>query len=440
MTIPHPLERDLGTLWEFCWRARTFVQRGPTRDGEKQLFARGLIAYAIELATAVGWLTTIKNGPGAMTLMTTLEATQQTIEQIVNEMSDNDVRSVLRARKGTIKVNVEKWKNTVEKRFRKEVDSPLRSDCRHGGSIHWGWLMEAEGEEREYEYSVKKQRAAVMGADAALVLILELFGEAAQEHQQWNYEQITGNTWREEDLDWNTSTNGVHWNGPYRTIQPKPLPKEMPQVLKAIKEYENTASIVFANWGERRTEDTQEPWGDYRLYSTKTALAVGESVYNLIRAGMYGAAFALARASWESAANAHFVWNETPSQQLLQFLQNEDRHVDRSIPLPKFHTKWQVPTAKKWAILKETNAMVLAELAKGERVQGQRWATKVSNSEHCPYSEDELTNLIRCTAMNLMFLKASYFHFKVAESTDMFERLMDQWKPKWPAFQVLETG
>ena len=38
-----------------------------------------------------------------MTLMTTLGATQMTIDHLVNEMDDNDLRSVLRAPKGTIK-------------------------------------------------------------------------------------------------------------------------------------------------------------------------------------------------------------------------------------------------------------------------------------------------------------------------------------------------
>ena len=83
----HPLERYLHTLWEFCRRVRTGIREGPTTKSEKQIFAYGLVAYAIELATGVGWLTTVKNGPGAITLMTTLEAVQKTIEQVVNVMA-----------------------------------------------------------------------------------------------------------------------------------------------------------------------------------------------------------------------------------------------------------------------------------------------------------------------------------------------------------------
>ena len=151
---------------------------------------------------------------------------------------------------------------------------------------------------------------------------------------------------------------------------------------------------------------------------------------------MYGAAFALARASWESAANAHYVWNERPSRQVLQFLQQEDNHGDRPVPLPKSQAGWKHRIARRWASLKGTSASTLAELAKGERVQGQRWAPKVRNPEHCPYSEGEISNLVRFAAMNLMFLKAGYFHFEEAESRDMFERLMNRWKPEWPTFQV----
>ena len=75
MAALHSLEKDLATLWEFCRRAKAGIQGRPTRNSEQQVFTRGLVAYAIELATAVGWLTTVKNGPGAMTLMATLEAT-----------------------------------------------------------------------------------------------------------------------------------------------------------------------------------------------------------------------------------------------------------------------------------------------------------------------------------------------------------------------------
>ena len=94
-------------------------------------------------------------------------------------------------------------------------------------------------------------------------------------------------------------------------------------------------------------------------------------------------------------------------------------------PLPKSREGWKDPTARRWALLKGTSAKVLAELAKGERLQGQRWAPRVCNPEHCPYSEGELTNLVRFAEMNLMFLKASYFHFEHEESTDMFVKLMD---------------
>ena len=280
------------------------------------------------------------------------------------------------------------------------------------------------------------QRRAVLGADAALVLILSLFGEAAEEDQIWNYEQITGKVWQDVDLYWDTSTNGVPWNAPYRTIQRQSPPKGMSPVSEVIKEYEKTAPEIFSVWGEQRPEDTQEPWGEYRLYTTKTALALGESVYNLIVAGMYGAAFALARTSWESAANAHYVWNEIPNQQVLRFLLEEHAHESQRIPLPKSQAGWKHPIAKKWARMKGTRMSLLAELANGERVQGQRWAAKIGNPEHCPYSEGEITNLVRFAAMNLMFLKAGYFHFDEAESMDTFERLMDRWEPEWPIFQV----
>ena len=53
--------------------------------------------------------------------MTTLGATQTTIEHLVNEMDDNDLRSVLRAPKGTIKVKVANWKNTTAKEFREAL-------------------------------------------------------------------------------------------------------------------------------------------------------------------------------------------------------------------------------------------------------------------------------------------------------------------------------
>ena len=434
----HPLETDLATLWEFCRRVKILVREKSIPHSEKQIFARGLVTYATELATAVGWLTTKKIGPGAMSLMTTLEATQKTIEHVVNEMDDNDLRSVLRDPKGRIKVNVANWKNTTAKEFRQTVDSQLRNDCRHGGSIHWLWLREAEGRELDCEHPIKNQRIAVLGADAALVLILELFGEVAEEDQKWNYEQIAGNVWRDEDLDWHTSTNGQPWNAPYNQRQ-RP-PKGMSQLSEAIDQYERSASLVFGKWGERRAEDTCEPWGEYRLYATKTAQALGESVYDLVAAGMYGAAFALARASWESAANAHYVWNEEPSQQVLTFLQWDDGHMDRSVPLPNSQAGWNHPIAKEWACLKEKHATAFAELAKGERAQGQRWAPKVDDPEHCPYTERELTNLVGSAAMNLMFVKASYFHFEEADSRQRFEKLMDRWKPVWPTFQPLASA
>ena len=38
--------------------------------------------------------------------------------------------------------------------------------------------------------------------------------------------------------------------------------------------------------------------------------------------------------------------------------------------------------------------------------------------------------------MNLLFLKASYFHFEHEESKDTFVKLMDQWEPEWPTFEV----
>ena len=437
MAALHPLERDLATLWEFCRRAKTGIRGGPTTNSEQQIFTYGLVAYAIELATAVGWLTTVKNGPGAMTLMVTLEATHKTIEQVINVMDANDLRSVLRAPKGKIKVDLAKWTSPMAKQFWKAVDSPLRTDCRHGGSVHWGWLMEADEAGRIWEHSVGNQRKAVMGANAAMVQIVNLFGDAAEDDLEWNYQQITGNVWREEDLNWDASTSEVPWYAPYRAIQRQAPPRGMSQVLQAINEYEKTASLVFdIEWGGRRPQDTKEPWGEYRLYATNTAMALGEGVYNLVQAGMYGAAFALARANWESAANAHYVWNEQPSQQVLGFLQQENNHVVRPIPLPKNQAGWKHPIAKRWARLKGASAKVLAELAKGERVQGQRWAPKVGNPEHCPYREEELTSLVRFAAMNLMFLKASYFHFEQGESKDMFVKLMNRWEPEWPTFQV----
>ena len=436
MAALHPLEKDLATLWEFCGRAKTGIRGGPTTNSEQQIFTYGLVAYAIELATAVGWLTTVKNGPGAMTLMVTLEATHKTIEQVINVMDANDLRSVLRAPKGKIKVDLAKWTNTTAREFREAVDSPLRNDCRHGGSVHWGLLKEAEGRQLDWEYSIKNQQKIVLGADTALVLILNLFGEVAESDQKWNYEQITGNVWRDEDLDWHNSIDGQPWDGPYNAIQRRPPPKGMSLLSDAMDQYERVASLVLGEWGKRRTEDTHEPWGEDRFYATKTALALGDGVYHLVQAGMYGAAFALARANWESAANAHYVWNEQPSQQVLRFLQQENNDVDRPIPLPKNQAGWKHPIAKRWAHLKGTSAKVLAELAKGERVQGQRWAPKVGNPEHCPYREGELTSLVRFAAMNLMFLKASYFHFEQGESKDMFVKLMDRWEPEWPTFQV----
>ena len=431
----HPLERDLETLWEFCRGVTTGIREGPATKSEQQVFTYGLVAYAIELATGVGWLTTVKNGPGAMTLMTSLEATQKKIEQVVNVMDSNDLRSVLRDPQGSIKVNLAKSKNPMAKKFWGAVESPLRTDCRHGGSVHWGWLMEANEAGRTWEHSVANQRRAVWAANTALVQIVDLFGEAAQVDLAWNSRQMKGNVWRNEDLNWNASESGESWNSPYRAIQPQAPPKGMSQVAQAIIQYEKTATLVFdVEWGKQRPQDREEPWGEYRLYATTTAMALGESVYNLLLAGMYGAAFALARASWESAANAHYVWNEEPRRNVLQFLQQEDD--DRPIPLPKSREGWKDPTARRWALLKGTSAKVLAELAKGERLQGQRWAPRVCNPEHCPYSEGELTNLVRFAEMNLMFLKASYFHFEHEESTDMFVKLMDQWEPEWPTFEV----
>lgn len=439
MTESHPLERDLATLWEFCRRVRVGIRGGPITKSEQQTFAYGLVAYAIELATGVGWLTTIKNGPGAMTLMATLEATQKTIEQVVNVMGENDLRSVLRDQNSSIRVDLTKWKNPMAKQFWEAVDSPLRSDCRHGGSIHWGWLMEADQAGRSWEYSIANQRKAVMGANVALAQVVNLFGDAAEDDLKWNYRQITGNVWRDEDLSWDTSSSGSlenqPWNTPYRAIQRQAPPKGMSQVKKAIIQYEKIAALVFnVEWGAFCPQDTEMPWGVYRLYATSTAMALGESVYHLVQAGMYGAAFALARASWESAANAHYVWNEKPSPEVLEFLREEDTR--RPIPLPKSQAGWKNRTAKRWALLKGTGAKVLAELAKGERVQGQRWARKVGNPECCPYGDGELTNLVRFAAMNLMFLKASCFHFKQKESMDMFVSLMDKWEPGWPKFQV----
>ena len=211
----------------------------------------------------------------------------------------------------------------------------------------------------------------------------------------------------------------------------------MPQLTQAVIQYEKTASRVFdVVWSEHRPQDTEGPWGEYPLYATNAAMALGESVYNLVRAGMYGAAFALARASWESAANAHYVWNEEPSPRVLQCLRMENRQGP--IPLPKSQVGWKNTRARKWANLKGTRARVLAELAKGERVQGQRWAPTVGNSEHCPYRERELQSLVQFAEMNLMFLKASYFHFSQdEESTDLFVHLMNQWEPDWPMLQEL---
>ena len=433
----HPLERDLHTLWEFCRRVRTGIREGPTTKTEQQTFAYGLVVYAIELATGVGWLTTVKNGPGAITLMTSLEAAQKTIEHVVNVMDTNDLRSVLRSPNGSIKVKLAKSRNPMAKEFWDAVDSPLRTDCRHGGSVHWGWLMEADEAGRIWEHSVANQRKAVMGANVALVQIVSLFGDSVEADLEWNLHQVTGNVWRDDDLNWNTSESGSSWNTPYRTIQREDPPRGMSQVAQAIIQYEKTASVVFdVEWGERRPEDAEEPWGEYRFYATSAAMALGDSVYNLLQRGMYGAAFALARASWESTANAHYLWNEEPSNQVLQFLRWDDKN--RPIPLPKDKSGWKNPTAKNWGLLKGTSAKVLAELAKGERVQGQRWATKVENPDYCPYKEGELVNLIRFAEMNLMFLKASYFHFEQGESTELLTNLMNQWEPEWPKFEVFD--
>ncbi len=426
-------------LWEFCQRVRTGIREGSATKSEQQVFTYGLVAYAIELATGVGWLTTVKNGPGAMTLMTSLEATQKTIEQVVNVMDSNDLRSVLRAPQGRIKVNLAKSRNPMAKQFWDAVGSPLRSDCRHGGSVHWGCLVEADEAGRIWEHSVANQRRAVYAANAALVQIVALFGDSAQVDLAWNLQQMTGNVWRDEDLNWSASESGTFWNTPYREIQRQTPTKGMSQVAQAIIQYEKTASLVFdVEWGEQRPQDTEEPWGGYRLYATTTAMALGESVYNLLQAGMYGAAFALARASWESAANAHYVWNEEPTRGVLRFLQHGD--ANRPIPLPKSRAGWKDPIARRWAHLKGTTPRVLAELAKGQRVQGQRWAPKVCNPEHCPYRGGELTNLVRFAEMNLIFLKASYFHFEHEESTDKFVKLMDQWEPEWPVFEVSGTA
>ena len=313
----------------------------------------------------------------------------------------------------------------MAKEFWDSVDSPLRTDCRHGGSVHWGWLMEADEAGRMWEHSVGNQRKAVMGANAALAQIVNLFEDSAQADLEWNLHQVTGNVWRDDDLNWDASESGVSWNTPYPTIQRQDPPWGMSQVAQAIIQYERTASLVFdLEWSEHRPEDTEGPWGEYRLYATSTAMALGESVYNLVQAGMYGAAFTLARASWESAANAHYVWNEEPSQQVLQFLRREDRN--RPIPMPKSKSGWKNPSAKKWSLLKGTSTKVLAELAKGERVQGQRWAMKVENPYNYPYNEGEIANLVRFAEMNLMFLKASYFHFARAESTLLLVNLMSQ--------------
>ena len=210
----------------------------------------------------------------------------------------------------------------------------------------------------------------------------------------------------------------------------------MHQTSAAIEEYEKVAETVFGIWGEHRSGGTNRFLDKYGLYTTKTALALGEGVYCLVAAGMYGAAFALARASWESAANAHYVWNEEPSQQMLWFLHEESNHGDRPIPLPKSQAGWKHPIARKWARLKGTSKSILAELAKGERVQGQRWIPKLKSPGHCPYSEGEITNLVRFASMNLMFIKASYFHFEDTESREAFLNLMDQWEPEWPTFSI----
>ena len=379
---------------------------------------------------------TTKNGPVAMTLAMTLEATQKTIEHVVNQMNASDLRSVLRNAEGHIKVNVAKWKNVTARQFWKKVDSPLRSDCRHGGSVHWGWLMEAEEGGCDWEYSIRNQKKVVWSADASLVLILSLFGDAAEDDQKWNYEQMTGNVWTCADLDWSRSNNEIHWTSPYNEIQRRPPPKGMHRIPRAIEEYEKTAKTVFGVWGEHRSQDTDKFRSEYGLYATKTALALGDGVYCLAAAGMYGAAFALARASWESAANAHYVWNEEPSQQVLRFLHEESNHRDRPIPLPKSQAGWKHPMAKEWARLKGTSKSVLAELAKGGRVQGQRWIPKLNNLDHCPYSEGEITNLVQFAEMNLMFTKASYFHFEDAASKETLLSLMAQWKPEWPVFKL----
>ncbi len=435
----HPLERDLHTLWELCRRVVTGVCEGPKTNSEQQVFAYGLVAYAVELATGVGWLTTIKNGPGALTLMTSLEAAQKTFEQVVNVMDTNDLRSVLRDPHGRIKVNLEKSRNPMAKEFSDAVDGPLRADCRHGGSVHWGWLMEGHEAGRIWEYSVANQRKAVMGANAALMQIVGSFGEPAQADLAWNLHQVKANAWQDDDFSWDASEIGSPWNTPYRTIPRQNPPRGMSPLTQAIQHYERIASVVFdVEWCQRRPEDMHEPWGEYPLYATSAALALGESVYCLVQAGMFGAAFALARASWESAANAHYVWNEEPSNQVRQFLRWDDRN--RPIPLPTMCSGWKNPIAKEWAFLKGTSANVLAELAKGERVHGQRWAAKVGSPDCCPYNEEELVDLVRFAAMNLIFLKASYFHFAQTESTQMLKDLMSKWKPEWPTFQVLDTA
>ena len=371
-----------------------------------------------------------------MTLAMTLEATQKTIEHFVNQMNASDLRSVLGNPEGRFKVNLAKWKNATARQFWEKVDSPLRSDCRHGGSVHWGWLMEAEEGGRDWEYSIRNQKKIVWSADASLVLILSLFGDVAEDDQKWNYEQMTGNVWTFADLDWSRSSNKTHWTSPYNEIQRKPPPKGMRRVSRAIEEYEKTVEAVFGVWGEYRSQDADKFLGEYGLYATKAALVLGEGVYCLVAAGMYGAAFALARASWESAANAHYVWNEEPNQQTLRFLREESNHRDRPIPLPKSQAGWKQPIAKKWARLKGTSKNVLAELAKGGRVQGCRWIPKLSNLDHCPYSECEITNLVQFAEMNLMFLKASYFHFEDAASKETLLSLMARWKPEWPAFKL----
>ena len=209
----------------------------------------------------------------------------------------------------------------------------------------------------------------------------------------------------------------------------------MDRVSRAIEEYEKTAETVFGVWGEHRSQDTDKFLGEYGLYATKAALSLGDGVSCLAAAGMYGAAFALARASWESAANAHYIWNEEPSQQMLRFLHAESNHRDRPIPLPKSQAGWKHPIAKEWTRLKGTSKSVLAELTKGGRVQGQRWIPKLNSPDHCPYREGEITNLVRFAEMNLIFLKASYLHFENAASKEALLSLMAQWKPEWPAFK-----